>query len=115
MKIKTGDTVLVTAGKDKGKTGEVMKVDLAKHKVLVKGVNMFKRHLKPRDGIEGGILSLERALNVSNVALIDPTTKKPTRVGYKILESGKKVRIAKGSGVELDTAKKDQKKAKAKK
>lgn len=106
MKFKVGDQVLVTAGKDKGKTGEITRIYRDKNKVLVKGVNFYKRHVKPREGIEGGILDLERPLPVSNVAIIDPTTKKPTRIGYQILDSGKKVRIAKASGTELDKPKK---------
>lgn len=106
MKFKVGDQVIVTGGKDKGKTSEISKVFADKHKVTVKGVNLYKRHLKPREGFEGGIMSLERPLPVANVAIIDPVTKKPTRIGYQILDSGKKVRIAKASGTELDKSKK---------
>ena len=110
MKIKIGDTVKVTAGKDKGKSGEVAKVFPKKAKVLVKGVNIYKRHMKPRDGVEGGVFPVERPLPVSSVAMIDPVTKEVTRVGYKVLENGKKVRISKKSGAELDGAKAADKK-----
>lgn len=102
MKLHIGDQVIITAGKDKGKTGEITKLLPKKNKLVVKGVNVYKRHVKSREGIEGGIVSLERPLPVSNVALLDPKTKQPTRVGYQILDSGKKVRIAKKSGTTLD-------------
>lgn len=102
MKFKVGDNVLVTAGKDKGKSGEIAKVYQDQQKVMVKGLNLYKRHVKPREGVEGGIISLERPLPVSNVTLIDPVTQKPTRIGYLVLDSGKKVRIAKNSKTELD-------------
>jgi len=114
MKLKTGDSVKVIAGKDKGKTGEISQTLPKSQKVVVKGVNIYKKHIKPRDGIEGGIFPLERPLPVSSVALLDPVSKKPTRVGYKVLENGKKVRFAKDSGSELDKAPKNTKPKKKK-
>lgn len=95
MKIKKGDKVIITAGKDKGKIGEVSKVFPKKNKLTVKNANLYKRHLKSREGIEGGIFEIERPLPVSNVALICPTCKKPTRVGYQTPPKGNKQRICK--------------------
>lgn len=106
MKLKTGDTVKIMAGKDKGKSGEITKILPIQQKVVVKGINVSKRHVKPREGIEGGIFPIDKPLPISSVALVDPTTKKPTRVGYKLLPNGKKVRVAKVSGAELDKPKK---------
>lgn len=102
MKLKIGDNVKIMAGKDKGKTGEISKILSDRNKVVVKGVNIAKRHLKSREGIEGGIYPVEKPVPTSSVALIDPVTKEPTRVGYKVLANGKKVRIAKKSGSEID-------------
>lgn len=106
MKIKKGDTIIVITGKDKGKTGEVSKVFPKKNRVLIQGINVYKRHLKSRDGIEGGIYPVERPLDVSKVMLLDPETQKPTRVSYKIADNGKKVRVAAKSGKELVADKK---------
>lgn len=118
MKVKAGDTVAIIAGKDKGKQGEVSKVFPKKNQIIVKGMNMFKRHVKPREGIEGGIYPVERPLDVSKVALVDPKTQKPTRVGYQVMPDGKKQRITKASGSNLDNktapTKKTSKKAKKK-
>lgn len=97
MKLKLDDKVIVIAGKDKGKTGEVIKVLRDKNKVIVKGINQIKRHVKARDGIEGGIVTIEKPLPTSNVALIDPKTKKASKTGYKIVKN-KKVRFFKNSG-----------------
>lgn len=98
MKIRKGDLVLVTTGKDKGKTGKVEKVFIKNNKVAVEGINEFKRHLKARSqGQTSEIKTITKPIAISNVALIDPKTKKPTRVGYKI-EKGIKSRIAKASG-----------------
>ncbi len=102
MKFKLGDQVIVTAGKDKGKKGEISRILPGKNRVVVKGTNLYKRHLKPRQGVEGGIFEMERPLPTSNVALIDPVAKVPTRIGYKLLPQGGKIRIAKKSGTELD-------------
>ena len=98
MKIKKGDEVLVIAGKDKGKKGPVLKVLPKESRVVVGGVNKVKRHQKPSRTGAGGMVEKEASLHVSNVALVDPKTGKGTRVGFKILEDGKKVRVAKRSG-----------------
>ncbi|MGO8916953.1 MAG: 50S ribosomal protein L24 [Stellaceae bacterium] len=102
LKIKKGDKVVVITGRDKGKSGEVLRVLRAQSRVLVQGVNMVKRHTKPGAGQAGGIVEKEAAIHVSNVAHIDPKSSKPTRVGYKILGDGRKVRFAKRSGEVLD-------------
>jgi len=102
LKIKKGDKVVVIAGKDKGKTGEVLKVLPTESRVIVQGVNMIKRHTRPAMGNPGGIVEREAALHLSNVAHIDPKDQKPTRIGYRLLQDGKKVRFAKRSGEVLD-------------
>ena len=102
FKIKKGDKVVVLTGRDKGKNGEVLGVLRAESRVLVQGVNMVKRHTRPRPGQPGGIVEKEAAIHVSNVAHIDPKSQKPTRIGYRILEDGRKVRYAKRSGEVLD-------------
>ncbi|MAP24289.1 MAG: 50S ribosomal protein L24 [Rickettsiales bacterium] len=99
--IKSGDTVFVTVGKDKGKTGEVQSIDRAKHRVIVKGINIQKKHQKPSQGSPGGLIEKEGSIHISNVNLLDPKTKKPTRVGV-IVENGKKVRVAKKSKQKID-------------
>jgi large subunit ribosomal protein L24 len=98
MKIKKGDTVVVTTGASKGAKGEVLKVDLQQSRVLVQGVNLRKKHKKPTQQAAGGIESIEAPIHVSNVALADPKSGDATRVGYKTLKDGKKVRFAKKSG-----------------
>lgn len=103
MKIKKGDTVIVNAGKDKGKKGEVLKTLPEKSRVIVQGVNVVKKHQKPTQVSAGGIQEKELSIHVSNVALADPKEGKPTRVGYKALKSGKKVRVAKRSGETIDS------------
>ena len=102
-KIKKGDRVHVLAGRDRGKRGEVLSVIPAESRALVQGVNMVKRHQKPR-GLNqpGGIIEKEAPIHLSNLALIDPKSDKPTRVGFRVLEDGKKVRYAKSSGEVLD-------------
>jgi large subunit ribosomal protein L24 len=102
FKIKKGDKVVVITGRDKGKSGEVMRVLRAESRVVVQGVNMVKRHTRPGPGQAGGIVEKEAAIHVSNVAHIDPKSSKPTRVGYKILGDGRKVRFARRSGEVLD-------------
>jgi large subunit ribosomal protein L24 len=102
LKIKKGDKVVVITGRDKGKTGEVKKVLPAENRVVVDGVNMVKRHTAPSAGNAGGIVEKEASIHVSNVAYVDPKTDKPTRVGYKTLEAGRKVRFAKRSGEIID-------------
>ena len=102
-RIKKDDTVIVIAGKDKGRQGRVLMVMPKEERVLVEGVNMAKRHTKP-DVVhpQGGVIAKEASLHVSNVAIRDPKTGKPTRVGFKMNDKGVKVRVAKGSGVEID-------------
>jgi large subunit ribosomal protein L24 len=103
MHVKKDDTVMVITGKDKGKKGRVIAAYPTKNRVLVEGVNMVKKHAKPSQANpQGGILNQEAAIHVSNVMPIDPKTGEPTRVGYKALDNGKKVRIAKKSGEALD-------------
>ena len=102
LKIKKGDNVVVIAGKDKGKSGEVLRVMPSEMRVLVQGVNMVKRHTKQAMGNPGGIVEKEAALHVSNVAHLDPKDRKPTRVGFKTLDDGRKVRFAKRSGELID-------------
>ena len=102
-KIKKGDTVIVLTGRDKGRSGRVLDVMPRESKVLVEGVNMVKRHTKPSMGApQGGVIPKEAPLHVSNVAMRDPKTGKATRVGFKTLEDGRKVRVARGSGVTID-------------
>ncbi|MFV8829670.1 50S ribosomal protein L24 [Alkalihalobacterium sp. APHAB7] len=102
MHVKKGDTVKVISGKDKGKQGVILEAFPKKDRVLVEGVNIVKKHAKPsQDNPQGGIVSKEAAIHVSNVMIIDPKTGEPTRIGYKV-EEGKKVRIAKKSGEALD-------------
>ena len=102
LKIKKGDKVVVITGKDKGKTGEVLRVLPKDARLVVQGVNMVKRHTKPAMGQPGGIVEKEATIHISNVAHIDPKSNKPTRVGYKELEGGRKVRVARRSGEVLD-------------
>lgn len=97
-KIKKGDTVIVRTGRDKGKSGEVTKVFVTENKVLVSGINTVKRHTKPGAGGNGGIITKEAPIHVSNVALADPKDGKATRVGFKVGKDGTKQRIAKRSG-----------------
>ena len=102
LKLKKGDKVIVTTGKDKGKTGEITTVFPKENKVIVGGINMVKRHTKPSQESAGGIISKEMPIHVSNVALVDPKTGKATRVGYKVEKDGRKVRVAKKSGEVVD-------------
>ena len=100
MKIKKGDEVVVISGKYKGVKGSVLEARPTESRVVVAGVNRHKWHVKPTQDKPGHIVDREAPIHVSNVALVDPKTKKPTRVGYKV-EKGKKVRVAKKSGTEL--------------
>jgi large subunit ribosomal protein L24 len=102
LKIKKGDTVVVVAGRDKGKSGEVLRVFPEENRVIVQGVNTAKRHTKQRMGEPGGIVDKDMPIHVSNVAHVDPKSGKPTRVGYRFLEDGKKVRFARRSGEVID-------------
>jgi len=98
LKIKKGDHVVVLAGRDKGKTGEVIEVRPKESRALVRGVNMVRRHQRQTASDQGGIISKEAPIHISNLAHEDPRDGKPTRIGFKILEDGKKVRFAKRSG-----------------
>lgn len=103
MHVKKGDTVFVITGKDKGKKGRVIAANPKKDRVLVEGINMIKKHAKPSQGNpQGGILNQEAPIHVSNVMIVDPKSGEPTRVGYKVLDNGNKVRIAKKSGEQID-------------
>lgn len=97
-RIKKGDQVVVVTGKNRGKSGEVRKVFPSEGRILVSGVNLVRRHLKVSAGNPNGIVEREAKMHISNVALVDPITKKPTKVGMKFLEDGTKVRYAKDSG-----------------
>ena len=101
-KIKKGDNVMIMTGKDKGKTGEVLTVLPAKERLLVRGVNIVKRHTKPSQTAPGGIIERENAIHISNVALVDPTSNKATKIGFRVLEDGRKVRFSKSSSEILD-------------
>jgi large subunit ribosomal protein L24 len=101
-KIRKGDKVVVLAGRDKGRTGEVIEVNPSAARALVRGVNIVKRHQRQSAQQEGGIISKELPIHLSNIAIADPKDGKPTRVGFKIGSDGRKVRIAKRSGAEID-------------
>lgn len=103
LKIKKGDRVQVTTGRDKGLRGEVLKVMPSENRAVVQGVNKVKRHTRPTQTNPGGIIEREASINMSNLAIIDPKTDKPTRVGFKFLEDGRKVRVAKNSGEVIDS------------
>ena len=101
-KVKKGDQVIVIAGKDKGKKGEVVRSIPSENRVVVQGINMVTKHTKPSMTNQGGLVKQEAAIHVSNVAHVDPKTNEPTRVGFKVLEDGRKVRIARKSGEQID-------------
>ena len=101
-KIRKGDKVIVLTGRDRGRTGEVVQVMRSVERALVRGVNLVKRHQRQTPTQEGGIISKEASVHLSNLAIADPKDGKPTRVGFKILPDGRKVRFAKRSGVEID-------------
>ena len=104
-KIRKGDNVIVLAGRDRGRTGEVIEVRPDEARALVRGVNMVKRHQKQTGAQEGGIISKEAPVHLSNLAIADPKDNKPTRIGFKFVGAGenrRKVRVAKRSGVEID-------------
>lgn len=98
LKIKKGDHVIVLAGRDKGKHGEVVQMMPKESRALVRGVNVVRRHQRQTASLEGGIISKEAPIHISNLALEDPKDGKPTRVGFKFLDDGTKVRFAKRSG-----------------
>ncbi|MEM7620405.1 MAG: 50S ribosomal protein L24 [Pseudomonadota bacterium] len=102
LKMKKGDHVVVITGKDKGKNGEILKVLPKENKAVVNGVNMVRRHQRQTQTQEGGIINKEAPIHISNLAIEDPKDGKPTRVGMKILNDGRKVRYAKRSGEVID-------------
>ena len=102
MQVPRLDKIVVNTGRDKGKAGEVLRVLPAERRLIVQGVHVARRHTKPRMGDPGGIVDKELTIHVSNVAHIDPQSGKPTRVGYKTLDNGRKVRVARRSGEVID-------------
>lgn len=102
LKIKKGDRVKVITGGSKGKVGDVLRVLPKEQRLVVSGVNMIKRHTKPSRTESGGIIEREATIHVSNVALLDPKSEKPTKVGFRFLEDGRKVRFARASGETID-------------
>lgn len=102
QKIKKGDKVVVLTGRDKGRTGEIVKMMPKDDKAVVRGVNLVRRHQKQSAQTEAGIITKEAPIHVSNLALADPKDGKPTRVGFRIQDDGKKVRVAKRSGEVID-------------
>jgi large subunit ribosomal protein L24 len=101
-KIKKGDKVVVLTGRSKGRSGEVLQVMPKENRALVRGINVVRRHQKQTATQEGGVISKESAIDLSNIALADPKDGKPTRVGFKVLDDGRKVRFAKRSGDVID-------------
>src|SRR3954452_17034636 len=101
-KIKKGDKVVVITGRDSGKAGEVVQVMPKETRAIVRGVNLVKKHQRQTANQEGGIISKEATIHLSNLAVVDPKDGKPTRVGFKVLEDGRKVRVAKRSGDLID-------------
>jgi len=105
MKLRTDDEVIVISGKDKGKTGKIIRVDRARDRVYVEGINIVKRHQRPNPGRPNapvGVIEREGPVHVSNVALLDPKDRKPTRVGTRRTEEGRRMRVTKRSGTEID-------------
>ena len=105
MKLRTDDEVIVISGKDKGKTGKILRVDRSKDRVYVEGINIVKRHQRPNPGRPNapvGVIEREGPVHVSNVALLDPKDRKPTRVGTRRTEEGRRMRVTKRSGTEID-------------
>ena len=102
LKVKKGDSVIVLTGKDKGKTGEIVKILREENRAVVRGINMVKRHARPTTGNPGGIQEKELSIHISNIALVDSKSGKPTRVGFKVNTDGTKSRIAKKSGDVID-------------
>jgi large subunit ribosomal protein L24 len=105
MKFRTDDEVIVISGKDKGKTGKILRVDRSKDRVYVEGINIIKRHQRPnpaRPNAQVGVIEREGPVHVSNVALLDPKERKPTRVGTRRTEQGTRMRVTKRSGTEID-------------
>ena len=103
IKFKKGDTVIVRTGRSKGKTGEVLKIFPMRNRAIVQGVNLIKRHTRPTQTTAGGIIEQESTIDISNLSHLDPKDNLPTRVGYKHLDDGRKVRFAKRSGEIIDS------------
>ena len=101
-KIRQGDAIIVLSGRDKGKKGTVMTIDPKKRRAIVQGVNVVKRHTAPTTGDPGGIKDKELSIHMSNLAIEDPKTGEPTRVGFKVLKDGRKIRVARRSGEDID-------------
>ncbi len=101
-KIRKGDQVIVLTGKDKGRRGEVLRVDPSDGRAVVQGLNMITRHTRQSLANQGGLVRREASIHLSNLALVDPSTDKPTRVGFQILDDGTKVRVARRSGERID-------------
>jgi large subunit ribosomal protein L24 len=101
-KIRKGDRVIVLSGRDRGRSGEVVQVMPVEGRALVRGIHMVKRHQRQSASQDGGIISKEAPIHLSNLAIADPKDGKPTRVGFKLMADGKKVRMAKRSGAEID-------------
>jgi large subunit ribosomal protein L24 len=105
MKLRTDDEVIVISGKDKGKTGKIIRVDRSRDRVFVEGINIVKRHQRPNPGRPNapvGVIEREGPVHVSNVALLDPKDRKPTRVGVRRTEDGSRMRVTRRSGTEID-------------
>ncbi|MGI8650967.1 MAG: 50S ribosomal protein L24 [Rubrobacter sp.] len=102
MKIKTGDSVVIISGREKGKRGEVQRVIPKKERVVVEGVNTRTRHAQPSQNNPQGMFQFDAPIHISNVMLVDPDSGEPTRVGYRFDDNGKKVRVAKRSGKDID-------------
>jgi len=102
FKIRKGDSVVAISGRERGREGTVLRVLTRENRVLVQGLNMVKRHQRPSAQHPGGIVEKEAPIHVSNVALIDPQSRKPTRIGFKVLGDGRKVRVARRSGEVID-------------
>ena len=102
FRIRRGDEVVVRTGRDRGRTGEVLRVDRDRARVIVRGVNIARRHTRPSPSSPGGIVERELPIHISNVALRDPADGRPTKVGYRRMDDGRKVRVAKRSGDLLD-------------
>jgi large subunit ribosomal protein L24 len=102
LKVRKGDKVVVLAGRDKGKRGEIVKVFPSENKALVRGVNVVRKHQKQTPSQEGGIVAKEAPIHISNIAIEDPKDGEPSRIGFRILDDGRKVRFAKRSGEVID-------------
>ncbi len=102
LKIKKGDKVIILSGRDKGKTGQVVKALPRQSKLIVQGINIAKRHTRQSATSTGGIIEKEMPIHISNVSHVDPKDSKPTRIGFKVLEDGTKVRVARRSGEVID-------------